>query len=262
MSSTRIVHAVSARRRGPERPCVARRLVRGSVVLLVPAMVLVACGRAVSPAADAPETSIPAPTAPTTVSDGVCMDDNGEPFVAPVGSLEVGPESTTDATLVWTNCVGGVDFLGAVDAVLYLTTDSSVMAIDLSDGSTIWKHQSDDYWSDGESQISLVDQGLWVFAPYNTSIRLDPTTGAIVGVDEMPDADPPAGFVPIPSSVPSPRVASDTTGARQVSDDGASLWSLTVRPTGVYDEGPVIQVGDLIVVPAADNHMYAIRVAG
>jgi hypothetical protein len=55
-------------------------------------------------------------------------------------------------------------------------------------------------------------------------------------------------------------VANDTTGASQVSDDGVTLWSLDVRSSGLYDEGPVIQVGDLLVVPAADNHMYAIRV--
>lgn len=101
-----------------------------------------------------------------------------------------------------------------------------------------------------------------MFAPWNASIHLDPNTGTTSGVDETPDAEPPAGFVPIPSSAPSPWVANDTTGASQVSDDGVSLWSLDVQSTGLYDEGPVIQVGDLLVVAAADNHMYAIRVPG
>jgi hypothetical protein len=223
------------------------------------AMIFAACGTTDQPSSGAATVMSSSFLRPPTAA-AVETSAAGSTMVVTGPSFSVGAGSTTPAAVAWVKPVTGVEFLGAVDGVLYLTTDSSVMAIDLSDGSTIWKHQADDYWSDGESQISLKDRLLWVFAPYNASLLLDPKTGVTISLDAEVGAEPPAGFVPLLFMAPSPRVENGVNGARQVSDDGSMRWSLEVRSTGNYEGGPVIQVGDLIIVPAVDDHMYAIRV--
>lgn len=166
----------------------------------------------------------------------------------------------TNASVAWALPITAVEAIGVSDGIVFVATDSAVLAVSLVDGSVQWTHEDDDYWSDGGASLSISNGELWVFAPYNADLRLNLLTGeTITSNGDFPGAGQPVGFVPLNSdSLSSWTVENTTKGTRAVLPDGSLAWELQVQDAGNYEGGPVVQTGSQTIVAAANDFLYAL----
>lgn len=232
---------------------------RGRCLLAV-ALTVVACSAAT--ACGDPTIARSSPTTATIAWNdisGISAAGSPQTTNAPPPTGSVVGENTA-ARILWSFPADGVEFIAVHDGVVYATTDTEVIAASLIDGTVLWRHQADDYMSDGESQIAADGQDLWVIAPYNSNIHLDRRTGTTLRVGALPEDEFPIGFKPLSSPAPTKwNVDNSDGGARAVLPDGQAAWQLVVTDSG--EGGPVIADGDVTIVPATDRYVYAITTA-
>jgi hypothetical protein len=197
-----------------------------------------------------------------------------ETLAPPSARFTIGHDTTRAVSLAWAAPLefsSVLEDLVTVDDVAYVTTDVTVEAISLGDGSHLWTHSGDDYFSDGLSQVTLADGLVWAIAPYNTNIHLDRDTGQTVSTSADHSFESiPSGFVPIATSPPRDwRIAYRGTGVDAYDVAGELAWSLrlsdddgSVETTASeFSDAQIIQSGDLILIPGGDGYLYAVRVS-
>ena len=163
---------------------------------------------------------------------------------------------------MWAFPAEGVEFIGVLNDTVYATTDTQVIAVSAVDGTVIWRHAADDYFSDGGSIIGVAADDVWVIAPYNSNLHLDPTTGRTLAIDTAPTAELPVGFVPLVARPPTDwTVVNSFGGAHAELPDGERVWQLFVTDSGYYEGAPAIREGALTIVPATDGYVYAITLS-
>ena len=205
------------------------------------------------------------------VTVGGVVSACGDDTAPPSPQLTFAGGGKPSVSLAWAAPLESVlEDLITVDGTAYVTTDVSVEAIALDDGSHLWTHDGDDYFSDGLSQVTLTDGLLWAIAPYNTNIRLDRETGQTVSTSaDHSFALAPADFVPIATSPPTNwRIAYSGTGVDAFDAFGELAWSFRLAFDGgsvestasEFSDDLIMQADDLIVIPGGDGYLYAFRV--
>jgi hypothetical protein len=225
---------------------------------------LAACGEPTSDGTAAEATTTT--TKPLNAWDNIAGLGTG-PSVPPVDteapiSAGVLVAGAVDARILWSFWAEGIESMAVHDGVVYVTTDTEVVAASLADGTVLWRHFSaDDYFSDYGSRVGIDGDELWVVAPYNTNIHLDPATGRTTRVVALADSEYPEGFTPLPTPTPTEWAVTNTDdGAQAVLPDGRTAWQLDLGEydTGYGTDGPVVADGSTTLVAAADGVVYAV----